>query len=361
MKRLPVFNYKFYNNSSNGSCDVYIDGAIVDATTEAVYKEWFSDETVKSFKGIRDQIESSGASEINIYINSVGGQVTEAMAIHDYLVNLKQKGKKVKCFGRGIIASSATYILMADDDSTISENSWFMIHNVSGGIYGDVDEIENYAATIRKFNDTVTNFYSKRTGMTADEIGNMMAKETFMTGTEAVNNKFVKNLEAEQNFTNSINPDQWLFNNQSVLQAYNSFTKPHNNMEIKTIANQIKDALMNSLKEAGILKDENKQLCETLTNALDKALEPMNTGIPAMIQDAVDKININDKVAEALKNAGFIKSEEVDTKITDQLKDVTDRITDVEEKIANGAGSAGHNGGKDGPETIENSKHATWQ
>ena len=49
MKKLPFFNYKI-SNQGNEHLDVYIDGVIVDAETQEIYKEWFGDNTSVSFK-----------------------------------------------------------------------------------------------------------------------------------------------------------------------------------------------------------------------------------------------------------------------------------------------------------------------
>lgn len=220
--KLSVFNYTVQNQANN-SADIYIDGVIVDAETQQIMRDWWGDETSVSYKSFRDQLLKSDEKVLNIYINSYGGHVGDAMAIHDLLIELKSKGKTVNTIGRGIIASAATYILMAGgNDSEITKNSWFMVHNASGGVYGDVYTVENYAKTLRKFNNTIRDFYTDATGMSQNEIKKLMDEETWLTGEEAVNKKFVKKLTQESTFNNSISLDQWKFKNISVLNAYNS-------------------------------------------------------------------------------------------------------------------------------------------
>jgi ATP-dependent Clp protease, protease subunit len=340
MNRIPIYNLSVHNNA-NGNCDVYIDGAIVDASTQKIYAEYFGDDSLSSFKSIRDQITKSGSQTINFYINSVGGMVTEAMAIHDYIVNLQSKGYKVNTYGRGIIASSATYILMASENSTISENSWFMIHNCSGFAYGDVNEVENQAATLRKFNDKVTNFYCKATNLSTTVIGNMMNKETWFTGDEAVEKGFVKNVEGQQNFTNSISTDNWLFSNKEVLQAYNSFTPQNSNfMDIKTISNSVKDSIINHLKELGVIKnDADSTKLEGIATAVENALKPLNEEVDTKIKNAIDAAM--DKLPELIKNAITESVKDVATKddIANEVKKVSDELEVVKGDIANKTGN----------------------
>lgn len=367
MNKLPFFNFRVTNNTSTSTCDVFIDGEIVDASTEQVYKEWWGDDTARSFKSIREEITNSGAKTINVYVNSPGGQVTEAMAIHDYLKGLENSGKTVNTYGRGIIASAATYILMASSNSSISENSWFMIHNVSGWAFGDVNQVENQAATLRKFNDTVIDFYSNHTGLSATVIGNMMNKETWMTGKEAADKKFVKKCETEQSFTNSIKPENWLFQNTQVLAAYNSAIQNPLNMDFKNLINDIKDAFSNSLKEAGILKDENTKLAEQVTNALDAAFAPMNDGLNKAIDETVEArlkdldTTITNKVNEAIQAAN--QTGLTETALEEKLKPINDSIKEIENKLTSGAGSAGSGSGtpaNNGKVDVHNHPGVTW-
>lgn len=211
--------------------NIDIDGEIVDAPTQEIMKNYWGDETSVSFKSFRDQVNASKAKTLNVSVNSGGGHVGDAMAIHDYLVELKGKGVTVNTAGRGIVASAATYIVMAGkDNSSMSANSWFMIHNVSGGIWGDVNEIENYSKTLRKFNNTIRDYYSNETGLPPETVSALMNKETWLTAQEAKDKGFVKNITGETNFKNAIKPEHWQFSNTTVLAAYNSFTKTVKNI-----------------------------------------------------------------------------------------------------------------------------------
>lgn len=313
MQRLPFFNYKVQNNS-NGSCDLFIDGVIVDASTEQIMKDWWNDDTATSFKKIRNEIDAANPSVINIYINSGGGQVTEAMAIHDYMVSLQnKKGIRVNTYGRGIIASAATYILMCTKNSYITENSFFMIHEVSGFCYGTVSECKNQLTILTKFNDLVTNFYVSHTGIEEKKIGNMMKDETWMPGNEAADKGFVKNLEPSIDFTNEIEADQWIFNNTDVLSAYNSFTPKFKNMDLKSIQTNIENAIKKALNELGItpkndaqtavfevlntsienaLKPLTEEIDTVVTNKVTEAINAVTTGLPALITNAITAANV---------------------------------------------------------------------
>jgi ATP-dependent Clp endopeptidase proteolytic subunit ClpP len=258
MKKLDVFNYSF-TNEANDSIDIHIDGAIVDAETQQIMRDFWGDETSVSYKSFRDQLVNSKVKTINVYVNSTGGHIGDAMAIHDMLVDEQAKGKTVNTKGRGIIASAATFILMAGN-SEMSANSFFMIHNASGGVWGDVDTIERYAATMRKFNNTIRDFYASSTGLRKEDVTKMMDAETWLTSTEAKNKGFVKNVTPSASFTNYIPSEDWSYNNKAILNQYNSFVKKHTEMNIGAFQKTLAAAKAESFKVVDngfLLSEEN--------------------------------------------------------------------------------------------------------
>lgn len=317
--QLPVFNYSFKNQSDN-SADIFIDGDIVDASTQEIYKSWYGDDTSTSYKSFRDQVNNSNANIFNVYINSGGGQITEAMAIHDLLTDLQSKGKTVNTVGRGIIASAATYILMAGKKPSMSSNSFMMIHNASGIIYGTVNEIENYAVTLRKFNDQVNTFYQNATGLSKTVIGNMMDSETWMTAIEAKEKNFVKEVTGEATFSNSIKPEKWPFQNTAILNSYNSFTKKNPiEMDTTKVTEAITNGFNSLMEKLGLKEksnDENvqnafKDFSASITNALGE--------IKAPDEESIKKI-VNTAVADGLKKIG--ENEDFKNAISNSLKEV---------------------------------------
>jgi ATP-dependent protease ClpP protease subunit len=329
-RQFQVFNFSI-RNAAQDAVDINIDGDIVDASTQAILRDWYGDDTSVSFKSFRDQLKAQEASTYNIYINSYGGMVTDAMAMHDLIVEMRQQGKVVNTIGRGIIASAATYILMAGN-SSMSKNSWFMIHNVSGGIWGDVNMVEQYAAMLRKFNNSARDFYASATGKRKEDITKMMDAETWMTADEAKMNGFVQNVSGDVNFTNRIPKENWQFSNMAVLNAYNSAVSqpaPH-----LTISNQIEEMkqffqdlgqqIMNHIK--GIQSPENNDhsalmasIGEAVGNQISSAGEQMEAAVNEAVTNAVNK---------AIEEAGI--SAAVTNAVAEAVKPLNQKITDLE-------------------------------
>lgn len=382
--RLPFFNYAIRNQTSD-TLEIAIDGSIVDAETEAIFREWWGDDSSVSFKSFRNSVNTAvagGVKTINGTINSPGGQVTEAMAIHDFIVGLQNKGVNVNMTGCGIVASAATYILMASRNSSMTANSWFMIHNVSGCAYGDVNDIETQAKQLRKFNDAVRDFYASATGQPKETIADWMNKETWLTATEARDEGFVKKTTSEVAFTNTIKPEQWLFSNTTVLNAYNSSISNPLDMNLDKITTAIEAGFQNMLTKLGIKNEEKgaqealSEFSKGITDAI-KEVVPDESKIQEMVNNALGALkelpkNVNDAITAAAENAlkeneavkNVASKEDIKNLVSkDDLKKVEDELEETKKSVANRTGGTGaaRNAKNEGePVTAANHSGITW-
>jgi len=82
-------------------------------------------------------------SPIDMYINSPGGSVYDGMAIKDIINHISPK---VNTLGIGMCASMGAYLLSAGTGTRkVTKNCRIMIHSVSSGAVGTVQDIEvNY-------------------------------------------------------------------------------------------------------------------------------------------------------------------------------------------------------------------------
>lgn len=350
MKRQFYTNHFSIRNESADSVEIHIDGQIVDAETQEIYQKWFGDETSVSFRSFRNQLNAVNAKVYNVYINSGGGIVTDAMAMHDFLIEIQDKGKTVNTIGRGIIASAATYILMAGKNPAMSKNSWFMIHNVSGFTWGDVNQIENYAVTMRKFNDSVRDFYANATGKRKEDITKMMNAETWMTADEAKDNGFVKEITNEEKFSNAISKEHWQFSNMAVFNAYNSNvgnlppTPIIQNQfdEMKKFFQDLANKIMNAVKDvkapenndhASLMNAIASAISKPITDAADAFEAAANDSSLSALTNAINAKEDNDikKLLNSLVSSAVAEALKNNTEIADLKK----KNEDLEKEITN--------------------------
>ena len=338
--QLSIFNYSIINQSQD-VIDINIDGDSVDSPTLEIYKLYWGDETSTSFKSFRDSIPN-GVKTVNVFVNSPGGHVGDAMAIHDYLSDLEANGVTVNRNGRGIVASAATYLVLGNN-SSLSDNCLFMMHEVSGYAYGDVSRMENQVKAMRKFNDVIVEFYAKKTGLSSTVIGNMMKAETWLTSQEAKDKGFVQNVGVKANITNKIKDEHWHFTNTAMLNKYNSFISTSNStdMDATKIINAIQNGFNDLLDKLGIKDkaddDVVKNALSSFTTNVENALKDISVPDEQSIKNMV-----NTAVTEGL--SGIVNSESFKNAITDATKnqvtksDLETAITTLTNSIADKLG-----------------------
>jgi ATP-dependent protease ClpP protease subunit len=120
---------------------------------------------------------------IDLRLNSPGGSVFDAVAIHNAL---SRHAGPVTVWIDGIAASAASYIAMAGDAIVMPENAFLMIHDPSGLVMGTAADMREMAGTLDKIAAGMTRGYAVRSGKTEDEIAALMAAETWFSAAEAL-------------------------------------------------------------------------------------------------------------------------------------------------------------------------------
>ncbi len=175
---------------------ISIKGPIIDSDDQWIY-DWFGVEAT-SPKKVNDLIkEAKNNEDLEVEINSGGGSVFAGSEIY---TALKSYGGKVITKVVGLAASAASVITMAGDNILISPTGQIMIHNASGGFGGDYRDMEKGAEILKNVNATISNAYRLKTGLSNEELLEMMNKETWLTPQQALEKKFVDEIM----FTNDI-------------------------------------------------------------------------------------------------------------------------------------------------------------
>lgn len=161
-------------------------------------------------KGFAEQLQALGQPRrINLRINSPGGSVFDAAAIHN---QLKRHAADVHVTVDGIALSAASTIAMAGDRIEMADNALMMIHNPWSCVIGDFDEMEASAALLRKIRDTLVTTYQSRVDLSIEKLQEMMTAETWLDAKEAVALGFADDTVAVAEVSASWKPDwsEWL-------------------------------------------------------------------------------------------------------------------------------------------------------
>lgn len=119
--------------------------------------------------------------ELTVLIRSIGGMVEEGFKIYDYLRSL---GRPIKTVAVGECASIATVIFLAGD-TRIAECD-LMIHNPWTTIQGDAAMLKEGAELMQQAEKRMEKFYSEKTGLSAETLSDLMARDRVIARNEAV-------------------------------------------------------------------------------------------------------------------------------------------------------------------------------
>ena len=130
-------------------------------------------------------LDSINNDDINIYINSPGGEITSGMAIYDTM-NFIKSDVSTTCIG--ICASMAAFLLSSGTKGKryALKNSEVMIHQPLGGAKGQATEIKIAAERILKLRKKLNELLSENTGMNLEKIENDTERDNFMDSKEAL-------------------------------------------------------------------------------------------------------------------------------------------------------------------------------
>jgi ATP-dependent Clp protease, protease subunit len=222
---------------------VKIKGVIVSNDSKWIY-DWFDMDST-SPKDVSDIIDSLNGEDIELEINSPGGSVIDGSEIY---TALKGYSGKITAKIVGLAASSASVIAMAADHIQISPTAQIMIHNVSSRASGDYRDLEHEAEVLKNYNNSIANAYKLKTGLSHDELLDLMNKETWMSAQQAIELKFADEILFDTNNQLIANAGNSMLLPPEVINKIRNFVKnPYN----KTDDTKLYQARLNFLKLKG--------------------------------------------------------------------------------------------------------------
>ena len=126
--------------------------------------------------------------DINLYINSPGGSITDGMGIIDTMNYIKCPVSTI-CIG--MAASMGAALLAAGEKGKrfATPNAEILIHQPligGGGISGQATEVKIHADHLVKTREKLNKFLSERTGQTIETIQKDTERDNYMTAEEAL-------------------------------------------------------------------------------------------------------------------------------------------------------------------------------
>lgn len=225
---MSKLSYLSVKNITDTTADIYFYGEIVGDE----WDKWCDTDTCP--QDVIDALKEVENRDVNIFINSPGGNVFGGVAIYNMLI--RHKGK-CTVYIDGVAASIASVIAMCGDRIVMPSNSCLMIHNPVCLTYGNAEELRKMADDLDTITSSIVETYHTKLkdGVSDDEIRQMMNKETWLTASDAAKyfnveisagngavakadfEKICQYKNVPENIKNSI--QQEIFKNQEEMKA----------------------------------------------------------------------------------------------------------------------------------------------
>lgn len=217
---------------------------------------------------------SAKCKEIDVYVNSEGGDVFEGIAIFNAI---RKCDAVVNMYIEGIAASMASVIIAAGNKVYMSKYSKLMIHKPSSFGVGDSEKLRESADLLDKLETDMLDIYASRTGKEKNFIKENYLKsgvDKWMDATEALKEKFIdaiydkEVMNVSAHYTGHLN--------------HNVNSKNTNMSDFKALAVVIgceanEGAVTKAVKASLELNKNNELIIKTQKEKIDE----LNTGIAA--------------------------------------------------------------------------------
>ena len=125
------------------------------------------------------------SKDINFYINSPGGSVTDGFAIYDTMKYIKCD---IRTISMGLSASMGAFLLAAGTRGKriALPNSEILIHQPLGGVQGQATDIKIHADWIIKTKDRLNHLLSEFTGQPVAKVALDTERDNIMSAEDAL-------------------------------------------------------------------------------------------------------------------------------------------------------------------------------
>ena len=123
--------------------------------------------------------------DINLYINSPGGQITSGLAIFD---TMRMINAPVSTIAVGMAASMATILLTVGTKGKrfALPHATIHLHQPLGGVQGQAADIEIEAREILRMRDLLNSILREQTKMSDEQIAKYTDRNMYLTAAQAV-------------------------------------------------------------------------------------------------------------------------------------------------------------------------------
>ena len=267
--------------------------------------------SVKTAESFIEAFDKVTADEIDIHINSGGGNVFDGIAIYSHIVSSE---KTVNTYVDALAASIASIIALAGQKVYMARNAQLMIHNATAVAIGTASDMRKTAGILESIEDQLIDIYNQKTGIAKDELRQMMDAETWLNAQASKEKGFIDEITSALKIAASLDLSQFEFKHippelkESEAQNYKE-GEPKMNELLQLLQVSSETEAISKIKgirqKRDEFEDENKTLKDKLTNLTNekKTLEEKLSEFKEKeIENIVDKAITDGKLLPSQKD-----------------------------------------------------------
>lgn len=163
-----------------------------DVTRDSIYAlNRQIDELTKHLKFIQFCYNLSEPPPIELMISSEGGEVFSALSTVDKIIN---NPVPIYTHCEGIVASAATFISVVGKRRTMSKNACMLIHQISGGLWGNYQEFKDEMQNLDLIMKIIKNIYYKHTNFKEADLEEILKHDLCLEPEDCLKWKLVDNV-----------------------------------------------------------------------------------------------------------------------------------------------------------------------
>ncbi len=120
---------------------------------------------------------------IYLHVSTDGGEISAAFSLVDCIKNL---GVPVYSVVDGFVASAGTLITLAAERRFIQANAYMLIHQLSSGVWGKMNDIHEQVDNLKKLMEHITTFYLEHTTLKPKVLQKLLLRDVTWNAEESI-------------------------------------------------------------------------------------------------------------------------------------------------------------------------------
>ncbi len=240
--------------------DINVNGEIICSDDKWLYN-WYDYESFCP-KDLEKELKNADGEEVNLFIDSPGGNVEAASRMRSMLK--AYKGKSISII-TGFAASAASVLMTGTDVVKAYVTANIMIHQAACRTTGNSNELAGVIDMLTEIDRSIANAYAEKTGKAVNEVLKLMEKTSWYSVQKAKEEGFIDEIISDS--------QQFSFTNHFGTTITNKMREIAGKSREKDLKSQIitTDEIVNKVIEA--LDNREKQKMELLKNDILKDLD----------------------------------------------------------------------------------------